>query len=239
MSNNNPSFFAPLRAERTWTILLVSVTVLSVLKIYEGDQAFFVTHFGDSITDLDLLRWYKWGYHHAGSLVFFFLIPLAVIRWGLREKASAFGLQLGDWRFGLKATAISLVIMPIPVYLSSQNPEHVAFYQREFPLDLITSSSGYFLLWALTYFPHYLGWEFFYRGFIGLGFRKHMGSLGAIAFQTLLTALMHIGKPEGETWGAVAGGIYLGLLTYRTGSVWYAVIFHFYLGLLNTWFCSM
>ncbi|NEQ48857.1 MAG: CPBP family intramembrane metalloprotease [Leptolyngbya sp. SIO3F4] len=238
ISSSVRGFLAPLQAERRWAWLLVSVVVLSVVKIYEGDQAFFVKHFSEPFTDVQELNWMKWLYHHLASLVLFFAIPLIIIRFALHERGRAFGLGLGDWKFGIKASLVALLVLPIPVYFSSLNPEHRDFYLSGYPLELANSSVLYFALWGLTYLPHYIGWEFFYRGYIGFGFKKHMGMLGALMFQTLLTALMHIGKPEGETWGAVVGGIYLGLLAYRTRSIWYGVLFHFYLGILNSWFCA-
>lgn len=214
-----------------WTIVVVLITV----KIYQGDQSFFVKHFSGALEDGPVLDWYRWLYHHLASLVLWAFVPFALIVFLFKEKIKDFGWQLGDWRFGLKATLIAVVVMPIPVYISSLNPEHREWY----PLTtLATASAGYFALWGISYLPHYIGWEFFFRGFVGIGGSKFYGKIGATGLQVIMTTLLHIGKPMGETWGAAVGGIYLGWLTYRTGSVWWAILFHFYLGMLNTWLCA-
>ncbi|MEX2595667.1 MAG: CPBP family intramembrane glutamic endopeptidase [Salibacteraceae bacterium] len=216
-------------------LIWVLVVTLTTLKIYQGDQSFFDHHFGDHFDDQPVLDWMKWLYHHLASLLLWALIPFFVIRFVFKEKLSAYGWTLGDWRFGLKATIIAFVVMIVPVYISSFNPEHREWY----PLtSLATASAGYFALWGLSYLPHYIGWEFFFRGFIGVGLKPFYGSIGATGIQVIMTVLLHLNKPMGETWGAAIAGVYLGWLTYRTGSVWWAILFHFYLGMLNTWMCA-
>lgn len=105
--------------------------------------------------------------------------------------------------------------------------------------SLATVSAGSFLLWNFLHLLHYIGWETFFRGFIGMGMRSLLGAFGAMSLQVLLTTLMHIDKPNGETLGAALAGVYLGLLTYRTGSIWYAVFFHAYAGAWNSYFCAL
>ncbi len=229
-----PLFAASKRQVVLWGVLIVML----LLKLYEGDKAFFVKHFSHLDVDEQTFLWLKWVWHHAGSLLFMFLIPVIFIKTMLKEKLLDYGLGMGDYKFGLKATLAAFIIMPFVVYQTAQNPEHAEFYRSQFPLVLANSSALMFGLWALTYLPHYIGWEFLFRGFVGLGFKKEMGVFAAMMLQVLLTTLMHIGKPQGETWGTVFGGIYLGLLTVRTGSIWYATAFHLYIGLLNSWFCG-
>lgn len=233
-----PDWLKPLITDRKTGIFWVSIVVLLIVKIYQGDHSFFTTYFGDSIHRIEYLKWAKWGWHHGASLILFFAIPALIVRAGFKASLGDYGLKVGDWKFGLKATSIAFVIMPFVVYASSLDPSHKAFYSEEFPLQLATSGIWYFLLWSLTYLPHYIGWEFFFRGYIGLGVKPRSGAFVAVMIQVLLTTLMHIGKPQGETIGAALGGVYLGLLTYRTGSVWYAILFHWYLGILNSLFCS-
>ena len=210
-----------------------------MVKIYEGDASFFIKHFSEDYTNKDILQWHTWLYHHLSSLVLFCIVPIFIIKVFLKDDLGNYGIGLGDVRFGLSATLVAIIILPILVYQNSLNPHHAEFYQTHFPLLLVNSSPYYFSLWALTYLPHYLGWEFFFRGYVGFGFKKYHGAFMAIMFQTLLTAMMHIGKPESETWSTVVGGVYLGLLAYRSNSIWYGVLFHLYLGLLNTWFCGL
>lgn len=220
---------------KTWVIWGVAMVVVT-LSLYEGHEQFFVKHFGGQYPDGPLLNWYKYIWKHASSLILYFMIPVLAVKVLLKERLSDYGLQLGDWRFGLKATLISFIVVIGPMYISSKNPEFRAYY----PLTtLATESAGLFALWGLTYLPHYIGWEFLFRGFLGMGLREKIGAVQAIMVQVAFTTLLHIGKPEGETWSTIFGGIYLGLLTYRTGSVFWAILFHFFLGMMNTWFASL
>lgn len=180
------------------------------------------------------MEWWAWGYAFSSTFLLFACIP-TVLYFRYPSRIPTIGLGAGDHRFGLLATGIALIILPIPAWVGSKDPAHLAVY----PLStLAVSSTSSFLLWNGMHLLHYIGWEVFYRGFIGLGMRSKLGAFGALSLQVTLTTLMHIDKPNGETLGAIVGGIYLGLLTYRTGSIWYAVIFHAYLGALNTYFCS-
>ncbi|GAB4384087.1 MAG: hypothetical protein Kow0075_16160 [Salibacteraceae bacterium] len=224
------------KQSRSEVLMWGLVTVLLILKIYPGDQSFFVKWFDNADWDEPVRSWYKWLYHHLATLLLFGIVPAAYSALVERVDLKSMGLGPGDWKVGLIATGIAVVLMPIPVYFSSLDPVHRAWY----PLTpLATASAGYFALWGLTYLPHYIGWEFFFRGFIGLGMAEKYGKVAATGIQVALTTLLHIGKPMGETVGAAFGGVYLGWLTYRTGSVWWAIIFHFYLGMLNTWLCSI
>ena len=231
-----PGFFEPIKSASKKDILFwLVVIVMMTLKINEGDQSFFTKHFGDMFESGPVLDWYKWAWHFGSTFILFALVPVVLLSRTLGLDLKDIGLTIGDWKFGLKATAISMIVMLVPVYISSHDPQHMAFY----PLtSLATASAGMFALWGLTYLPHYIGWEVFFRGYIGMGLRPKFGAVFATGVQVVLTTIMHIGKPEGETWSAVIGGVYLGLLTYRTGSVLWAILFHFYLGMLNTYMCG-
>lgn len=232
-----PSFFQPLRdGGRRLTIMWLALAVLLVLHLYEGHENFFLKHFAGDTPPGPVLDWYKYLYKHICSLLLFAVIPILLVRYALKEPLSEHGIALGDWRFGLMATLISMLVMVGPVYIGSRNPE----FQKYYPLTTLANESwGYFALWGLTYLPHYIGWEVIFRGFVGMGMRKNLGVWQAMMVQVVITTLLHIGKPEGETWSTIVAGIYMGLLTYRTGSVVWAILFHFYVGMLNTAFAGI
>lgn len=237
MANKTKAFFEPLiGGDRKALVLWISVVILLVLKIFEGDQSFFVKHWGHLFENGPVLDWYKWLYHHLASLLLLAIIPVIIIRAYFKQQLKEFGITIGDWRAGLKHLIFVAVVMTYPTYLTCQSPQHLEFY----PLTtLATESPKLFFLWALTYLPHYIGWEFFFRGYIGFGLKKYHGAVVAIITQTVLTTLMHIGKPEGETWGAAVAGIYFGLVAYRTRSVLWPLLMHLYLGLANSWFSGL
>jgi membrane protease YdiL (CAAX protease family) len=229
------SFWDPLIAPgRTAVLLWGSVLILSTLKIIWGDEIFFLERFGEAFEDPLRKEWWSWGYAFAASFVLFACLPVLIQRLNRRTTPSI-GLGLGDHRFGIKASLIAMIVLPLPAWISSKDPAHLEVYPLS---ELAVASTTSFLLWNGLHLLHYIGWEIFYRGFIGLGMRSLLGSFGAMSLQVILTTLMHIDKPNGETLGAFVGGFYLGLLTLRTGSVWYAVFFHAYLGALNTYFCA-
>ena len=173
-------------------------------------------------------------YHHVAVMVCF-LLPLALLK---PLGIARYGLGLfapGDWRWGSKWTLITCVALIVPTWISSHDPQ----FQAEYPLSpLAMESTGLFLLFAFSYLLYYIGWEGFFRGFIGfgmlgLGYRPFL----AMMVQVTLSCIIHIGKPQMELVGAIPGGIIMGVLAYRSGSLLWPLLFHFYLGLLNTWFC--
>jgi membrane protease YdiL (CAAX protease family) len=88
-----------------------------------------------------------------------------------------------------------------------------------------------FGLHAAAYLLFYLGWEFQFRGFMQHGLRETMGDANAVLVQVLASVLLHIGKPATETYAAIAGGLFWGVLAFRTRSLLSGMLQHFLLGL--------
>lgn len=238
------NFFQPLsdftpsseKNNRKIILLWSSVILFLTIKITFGDARFFENHFLNYFPHNYYHSWYKWIYHHFTSLLMFALVPMIFLKIFLKENLNEYGIGAGDVKFGLKATLIAFLILPLPLYFTSHDAEHLKIYPL---VKLDVHSPSEIVLWVLYLLPHYIGWEFFFRGYIGFGMKKHYGAFMAIMLQTLLTTLEHIGKPTGEIIGAIPAGIYLGLLCYRTNSIWWAVLFHWYLGVVNSYFCSL
>lgn len=239
MSEPSPihRFFAPwLAGARREKIIWLAVATIMALQVYPGDESFFVRHFGSGRASGPDLDWDKYTYHHFATLVLFALIPVLIIKTVLKESLRDYGVALGDWRLGLKMTALALVVMPPMIWLSSSDPQFLA----EYPLTMrAMDSPTLFAEWALIYLVYYIGWEMFFRGFIGFGLRRPLGDFHAMMAQTAMSTIIHIGKPMGETFSAIPGGIYMGLLALRTRSLLWPLLFHWYIGLLNTLFCGM
>jgi uncharacterized protein len=63
------------------------------------------------------------------------------------------------------------------------------------------------------------------------GLEKRYGPLTAILFQMIPSAIVHIGKPAGESFGAILAGIIFGYLAIRTRSILYPLILHATVGI--------
>ena len=229
------SFLMLKNLDKKELIFWGSILLLSTLKITVGDVAFFEKIFTLTESSQAQINWCKWSYHFFATFILFAVIPAVVVKIVFKKSLKDIGVTLGDWKFGLSAFVILCVVAAYPVYNSSFNEEHLAFY----PLTtLATKTPLLFFLWSLTYLPHYIGWELFFRGYIGFESKSRYGTVVAIAIPTLLTTLMHIGKPSGELWGALIMGVIMGAITLRSKSILWILLFHWYLGILNSYFCG-
>ncbi|MBQ6157925.1 MAG: CPBP family intramembrane metalloprotease [Thermoguttaceae bacterium] len=162
------------------------------------------------------------------ALVLMGLIPMAIVKWGFREKLADYGL-----RFGNRYTIQSVLIFT-PVMLALGYWGTGANYALVYPFNPLASRvpASLFRLHLIIYaFTYYVGWEFMFRGFLLKGLEPKFGLFAAILVQALAATLLHIGHPLGETLGCLGGSIFWGCLALRAKSLLPGWVQHAALGL--------
>ncbi|MEA1951216.1 MAG: CPBP family intramembrane glutamic endopeptidase [Planctomycetota bacterium] len=157
------------------------------------------------------------------------IVPAVIVKAVFREKLADYGLQLGD---RARTTRTFLVMGPLFAlggYLAAGNTAVAEYY----PIN--PKAGQMFGLHAFTYLLFYMGWEFYFRGFMQFGLRRRFGDAGAIMCQVLASTLLHIGTPAIETFGAVLGGVIWGLVAFRTRSLLSGFLQHSLLGITLDW----
>jgi len=148
---------------------------------------------------------------------YYLIIPLVIIVLLFRERPGAYGFQIGNWREGLKWTAVIIGVGLPVLYLSARTPAMVEYYKRlggSVPQVVVNAVLDLF------------GWEFFFRGFILFGLLRVAGPI-AVVFQAVPFALAHLGKPELETMSTIFGGTLFGWVAWRSNSFLYPFLIHF------------
>jgi len=208
-------------------ILLLTPILLTTFKYY-GTKEFYLEHLESLIVLGGNTEWTSVLYVFFSSLVLFGLIPVVVIKMIFHESLSSFGLQIGDGKFGWKAVAVLSPIFILSAFPSSAMPDFLA----EYPLYKGAGETVQkFLMHSFSYLFFYIGWEIYFRGFMQFGLRSSFGDWNAILVQVLASCLVHIGKPAGETFTSILGGLVWGILAFRTRSILYGIITHWLLGI--------
>ena len=230
-------FWQEVKKEKRSVILLTSSAVLLTVSWYQGYYTFFLDVLGGVDGGGGYALWHAHGLQFLANQFLMVLIPVLIIKLVLKESLRDFGVQLGDWRFGLKYLGAACVILLPVLYLNSADPA----FQAEYPLVRGLYSDGPFnpFLWELTYLVYYIAWEFHFRGFQQLGMEKRVGPVVAITIQMIATTLIHVRKPFGETFSAITGAWLIGILTWRSRSVLWGILLHWYLGAVTDYFCYL
>ena len=213
---------------RKATIVLVGAAVLGILFFYFGSKPFYFRHLASSF----VLGW-KQGADRRTLHLRFGVRPSRPdsrldreVRF--REPLSAYGVRLGDLSFGWKAFAVVAPVDGAPEPRRHRGCRSSSPSTRSTgPRRRAARLAGH----ALAYLAFYAGWEFGFRGFVQFGLREEMGDWNAILVQTALSAALHVGKPFGETLGAVLGGLAWGVIAFRSRSLLVPLLTHWVLGL--------
>lgn len=145
------------------------------------------------------------------------------------------GLGLGDRRYGLKGSAVLLAVMLPVIFIASRDPSFYRYYPisdwlGDKAVDYATSGQPsdwlvWLIVYELAYAVYFLGWEYFFRGFLTLGLHARLGIMG-IFVGNIPFALMHANKPFAEALGSIVAGLALGVFALRARSFWYAWAVH-------------
>lgn len=151
--------------------------------------------------------------------VLFFLVPLAVVVLGFRDRPARYGLTLGDWRAGVPLVLLGCAVMTPIVLWFATLPDVRAFYAPSaapVPALLVTNGVDLFAT------------EFLLRGFLMLTLVRVMGPVG-ILVATMPFVFSHLGKPPLELFSTLGGGLVYGWLVWRTRSIVWGAAGHTYI----------
>lgn len=165
--------------------------------------------------------------------VVLFALPMTVGCLLLKVRPADLGVQIGDWRSGLKwVFGIYAGFLPVVTTVS-----FLGTFKRTYPMNgfvgdetlkLLLDKGGSiwpFVIFEISYGLYFIGWEFFFRGLMGFGLFKALGWYSVLV-ATIPFAVMHVGKPEPEALGSVVAGIALGIFALKERSFLYGALLH-------------
>jgi len=156
--------------------------------------------------------------------IFYFIVPLFIIRVILGKKLIKFGLPakgiLKDYKIYL---LFFLFMLPFVILVSYSES-----FQHKYPFYNPAGESLWpnFVIWQCLYFFQFFILEFFFRGFMLHGIKKRFGFY-SIWVMMIPYMMIHFQKPMPETIGAIFAGIILGTLSLKSRSIWLGVAIHY------------
>lgn len=137
---------------------------------------------------------------------------------------SSFGWTFGRAGLGAGLTLGGLPLVILAGWIGSRDPA----MQRMYPFaKAACGGPGRFAGYELAYFGlYYLPWESAFRGALFLPLVPAIGLIPALAIQTTISTLLHIGHPDAEILAAAVAGLAFGLIASVTGSFFYPLVLH-------------
>lgn len=172
-----------------------------------------------------------------GSM-FTILLPLTLLKFifDKEEHYGIYGLRLKEVNF--KAYVWMLLVMAPFVFAVSFLPDFLDYYpvyKRSGGAHLAAylNTPEWHIKVAFEYFyVHvFLNTELLFRGFMVIGLSKMIGK-NAILPMAATYAVLHYGKPLGETISSVFGGYILGIVALYSRNIWGGVFVHVGIALL-------
>ena len=220
--------------QRKPTLVLLSSTVLMLVWWHFGSPQFLARWFATARDDGRAAG-------AVGSFLACFVllgvIPAMMVRLVFGERLADYGVGWGVPGRTRWSVATHAPLFLVAAYAASCDPAIVA----KFPINPRAGDSAtIFALHAATYVFFHFGWEFHFRGFLLCGLRPSIGDTGAILVATMASALLHLGGPAAETFGAVPAGIFWGAIALWTRSLVPGIAQHFLLGVaLDAFICFL
>ena len=208
--------------DRKVIIIFLLVAILQTISWYYTSRNFFRINFFPYYQNNSDVFLYEYLYWFIGDFFTFFILSIIVIKFILKENLRNYGLQVGDYRTGLALSAIFFLVMIPAIWFFSAEPD----FSEKYP-HLLSTRNNYkeFFIYELGMMLYMISWEFIWRGFMLFGLKEKFGYY-SVMMQMIPFVILHNGKPAAETFGAIAGGIALGVLALRTNSILYCVITH-------------
>jgi uncharacterized protein len=227
-------------------VILIGASVLMIVSHYQGSAGYFRTIVGSSLDQHPWNNVFGFLWWFGTSFVLYLVMPLILAiatRGSFHER---YGMQLGDWRAGLKISLLFLAVMLPATWVASKLDSFKGIYPLASTGAYTANLGGgktevqwsLFLTYEFGYLLYFVAWEFLFRGWMIHGIAPKWGRGPAILVQVMPFAVMHLGKAELETLGSIIAAIALGILSVRTRSFLYGALIHATVAIWMDWLAS-
>lgn len=160
------------------------------------------------------------------------LIPLTILKYVIdkNEDFGLYGLRFKGVSFSGYKTLIYIII-PL-VFFASFIPEFIQYYPTYKKLHGSVAAEYLgipefiiVLVYEFIYLFDFLFTELGFRGLLIIGLSRFIGK-NSILPMVMVYAILHFGKPLGETISSVFGGYILGVLALYSRNIWGGVALH-------------
>jgi len=229
-------------------IVLISVCLLTVAywflalwytnkSGYTKNLVVFYAIFGPLFNYHPWLDFWQYIYQFLMTVLFFFIIPVLIVKYYFNEDFREYGLKLGKKKTGLILMALGVVLVFLLASFTCQD----SILNSEYPLSkLIGRSWAIFIFYEAVYFFYFFAYEYMMRGYLQWGLKREnttfKGIVVILILQTVITTLFHIGKPMTEILAALAIGPVFGYICLKLDSIWYVIIWHYMLNIFQDLF---
>lgn len=207
--------------DKKTAVVLISVPILLTISRYYVTGIFFKygsAGYGSSGS----ADFYKYTFWLLADFITLFLLPWLTIRFIFKDNLNAYGIKAGEVKTGIKLSVLFVAIMIPVVWIITTTEGFILTYPM---MAEARGSWTVFFIFESGILIYIFAWEFFFRGFMLFGLKDKFGYY-AVFIQMIPFVLMHYGKPPAESFGAILGGLVLGILAYRTRSIYYCIITH-------------
>jgi membrane protease YdiL (CAAX protease family) len=221
--------FEILRQRRFWTLSLFCLTVLSIYIALHDLPKYVLNNYPSAfeIVTSELRRLVA---RCLSNVIPLALAGIPLVTYWRRVDESEMPL------YGFTAKTINLrpyfllllLLAPLVVGASFTGDFQAAYprYKFGFPDHVVGIEKGVLAgMFQLCYGSDFVFVEFFFRGFMILGFTRLLGTR-AIIPMVVVYALIHFEKPLLEALSSIIGGLVLGVISYRTKSIYGGIILH-------------
>lgn len=203
--------------------IFIFTAILNTITHYFTSRRFFREELAQYFQDSYFIQLYEYLYWFFGDFTVLFFITIVLILFVHRGKLKNFGIALGDYKLGLRLTFyVIFLFLPVLWFVSSLD----GFILTQPHLQQAKLHWNVFLIYEIGMLIYMIGWEFIWRGYMLFGLERRFGYY-AVFIQMIPFVILHFGKPELETFGAIFGAIGLGILALKTRSFIYCVLIHF------------
>jgi len=210
-----------------WIKSLIGMLILSV------DRSIFPILSRPILQDLPhaaYLFGYKILFNTYGLVTILLMLVIVKLIFDRKEDFGIYGLRFK--KVDYKPYLVMFLCMVPIIYLATYLPgflEYYPTYKRTGGLRFANYLGVPEYVSKLIYEPVYLfdfvNTEVFFRGFLVIGLSKLMGK-NTILPMAATYAVLHFGKPMGETISSVFGGYILGIIALYSRNIWGGVFLH-------------